>query len=346
MCFTVSTLLSDGETVVGMDLNFSEAQVSILRMTQNNGQTAMIVTSGGLIVGYTDMSLVGERADAKLPEYADVLRRVISSQKHDSFRVRLDGRPCMIFSSETANGWYLMLSVDTDTLYGESYRRIAMLVLANLAMLAVVLVYCALSNRRARQAEAMLREAGNSISGFADRLRGSASHLMRLGDPRLYRSEDGPDELLGQVSDSGTHLSGIAAELYACSDSFRRKAKRAEASRAKVSAAALEAPSRKVRNGVILALLVSLAIVLAFCISISASWGTSRMNREADAYENKLNEWLAEQKRTLCMFTDVIASRPEILDDYDAAVQWLGRVSGNYPDISLCYMATPTGTIP
>ena len=47
MCFTVSTLLSDGETVVGMDLDFSEAQESILRMTQGYERTAMIVTSGG-----------------------------------------------------------------------------------------------------------------------------------------------------------------------------------------------------------------------------------------------------------------------------------------------------------
>ena len=68
MCFTVSTLLSDGESVVGMDLNFSEAQTSILRMTQGRDQAAMIVTSGGLIAGYTDMSLVGQRADEKLPE--------------------------------------------------------------------------------------------------------------------------------------------------------------------------------------------------------------------------------------------------------------------------------------
>lgn len=63
MCFTVSTALSDGETVVGMDLNFSKAQESILRMTEGTDRTAMIVTSGGLIAGYSDMSLVGERAE-------------------------------------------------------------------------------------------------------------------------------------------------------------------------------------------------------------------------------------------------------------------------------------------
>ena len=65
------------------------------------------------------------------------------------------------------------------------------------------------------------------------------------------------------------------------------------------------------------------------------------MNREADSYENQLNEWLTEQKRTLEVFTDVISSKPEILDDYDEAVEWLRKVSDNYSDISLCYMANP-----
>ena len=75
MCFTVSTMLSDDETVVGMDLNFTKAQESILQMTQESDRTAMIVTEGGLIAGYTDMSLVGERADEKLTEYAEVYNR-------------------------------------------------------------------------------------------------------------------------------------------------------------------------------------------------------------------------------------------------------------------------------
>ncbi len=107
MCFTVSTMLDDEDTVVAMDLSFSKAQEAILRMTDGKDRTAMIVTSGGLIAGYTDMSLVCERADEKLPEYADVLRRVASSHEHGSFQVKLDGRPCMIFSSETSNNWYL-----------------------------------------------------------------------------------------------------------------------------------------------------------------------------------------------------------------------------------------------
>ncbi len=338
MCFTVSTLLSDGETVVGMDLNFSKAQESILRMTQGSDRTAMIVTSGGVIAGYTDMSLVGERADEKLPEYADILRRVTTSREHGSFRVELDGRPYMIFSSETSNNWYLILSVDTSALYGESYRQMAMMASVNLLMLAAVVVYMLMSARKAEQAEGVILETRRGLDGFSGKLRDSAAHLMRLGDARLFREDEDPKALIGQVRDSGERLAALAGDLSAWSGVLGERAPQANG---RGAAQSLEAPSRKVRNGIILSLVISLIIVLAFCIRISTNWGTSRMNREADTYENQLNTWLTEQKSILCMFTDVISSRPELLDNYGDAVRWLDDVSKKYPDISLCYMANP-----
>ncbi len=65
------------------------------------------------------------------------------------------------------------------------------------------------------------------------------------------------------------------------------------------------------------------------------------MNREADAYENQVSEWLAQLKSLLYMFTDVISSRPELMEDYDSAVRWLNDVARHYPEISGCYMANP-----
>lgn len=221
MCFTMSTLLSDGETVVGMDLNFSKAQESILRMTQGKDRTAMIVTSGGMIAGYTDMSLVGERADEKLPEYADILRRVKASREHGSFRAEIDGRPNMIFSSETSNNWFLILSVDTSALYGENYRQMAMMASVNLVMLVVVAVYALLSARRTRQAEDAISETRRNLEGFSGKIRESAAHLVRLGDIRLFREGEDPVQLIGQVHDSGQRLSTLAGDLSAYSALLR-----------------------------------------------------------------------------------------------------------------------------
>ena len=91
MCFTMSTALPDHNTVVGLDFNFTEVQKSIIKMTSDSDRNALIVTKNGMIIGYSDMSLVGENISRKLPEYAPVLEHIVESNSHDSFVAELDG---------------------------------------------------------------------------------------------------------------------------------------------------------------------------------------------------------------------------------------------------------------
>ena len=53
MCFTMSKMLPDNETVVALDFNFSDVQQSILRMNETGDQMSLIVTKSGMIIGYT-----------------------------------------------------------------------------------------------------------------------------------------------------------------------------------------------------------------------------------------------------------------------------------------------------
>ena len=83
MCYTMSVLLSDGETVVSMDFTLSRIQQSIKRMedsAETSSDRALIVTKEGLIVGYNDMSYVGEKlSEAKLDTtYAGALGAAIN----------------------------------------------------------------------------------------------------------------------------------------------------------------------------------------------------------------------------------------------------------------------------
>ena len=53
MCFTMSKMLSDGETVVSLDFNFSDLQKSVSKMTSTGDSRALIVSKSGMIIGYT-----------------------------------------------------------------------------------------------------------------------------------------------------------------------------------------------------------------------------------------------------------------------------------------------------
>ena len=70
ICFTMSKLLSDGETVVSMDFTLGDIQKSIDKMVgQQEDYKALIVTGDGMIIGYSDMSYVGSYVDTSLPEF-------------------------------------------------------------------------------------------------------------------------------------------------------------------------------------------------------------------------------------------------------------------------------------
>ncbi len=341
MCFTVSEMLSDGETVVAMDLNFTQAQRSIQRMTNGTDQTAMIVTSGGLIAGYTDMSLVGERADEKLPEYAEVLRRVTMSREHGSFRVRLHGRPCTIFSSETGNGWYLILAEDNETLYAESNRRIIMMTAVNLLMLVVIMAFYIVSSHNRRRTAEAEAESRRFINGISGRLRESAAQLQRLGDERLISEETDAAALAGQVREAGQKLSELVDGIRSFALLQREREREAERQKEERHAAFSRAPSRNARNGVIVTFLLAMLILLFFCVRISLTAGNIRMNQDADRYEIQLDTWTAQQKSLLFLLTDIISAKPELMEDYDGAVHLLNGIARQYPEISSCYLANP-----
>ena len=117
MCYTISTMLSDNQTVVALDFNFTNTQKSIQQMTRDGDRSALIATENGKIISCSDMSLVGENVAKKLPEYESILERVIQQTEHNSFSVDVDGTAHTIFSSETSNGWYMILNVDDGVLY-------------------------------------------------------------------------------------------------------------------------------------------------------------------------------------------------------------------------------------
>ena len=343
MCFTISQMLSDGETVVAMDLNFSKVQDSIREMTSTNGEVAMIVTDSGLIVGYTDMSLVGESVTQKLPEFSTVFERVKSSQQHDNFRSKFDGHSCIIFSSETNNHWYLILSVTADTLYSDGYRHIAAITSLNLLMLVVVIVFYVISTRNRRIANLVLTKNRSFIVGFADKLRIVSGQISRLGNKQTIKGADA-DEVAENIRETGEQLSALSEDISSYASALLTQ--QDENVKREKHSPRSSLPSRITRIGVVATLLVTLIIVTFFCVRISSGLGGMRLNREADRYENKLGEWITEQTRILYMLTDSISAQPEMMDDYTSAVKWLDSIASKYSNISVCYLANPYAEIP
>ena len=146
MCYTMSKVLSDGKTVVALDFNFADVQYLIKRMGEIGNRNSLIVTRSGMIIGYTDMNLVGEKLSNKLPDYESILNRIIQADNHESFIAQLDDGEHTIFSSETANGWYMILSVDNRAFYKDSYTQIILTTLLSLIMMLAIIFFAISEN--------------------------------------------------------------------------------------------------------------------------------------------------------------------------------------------------------
>ena len=331
MCFTLSTVLSDGQTVVAMDFNFSNTQKSIQQMTKDDGRDALITTANGKIISYRDMSLVGESISKKLPEYEPILAEILNHISHVSFSAEVNGYNHTIFSSHTNNGWYMILSVDDFALYRDNYKQIVMNVLVSILMIFVIILFYLVGVKNRIQAEQALHVKELFLSNLSHSLREPVKKIINLSNDR----ESSHSELFAKIKESAVHLSGTIDNLLTFSTLVSNESDNVK------KTIAVSNTSRRVRRGVITALVLAMIFSLSIYNNTVDSLGESMMNREVDTYDYQLSNWLAREKSILSMFTSMISERPETMSDYNSAVKLLNDIAQNYPEISVCYMANP-----
>ena len=149
MCFTMSRMLSDGTTVVGIDYSVSEIQSYVAEMSGDGYGDAMIIDENETIVGYTDPNMIGENLSDALPQYRDAFLRAVAEDA-DNFVLHngMGAQSDTIFCSMTENGWYMMCSVSNWYLYHKDYFQIARESVVSVVFVLVIIVIYFMGQRR------------------------------------------------------------------------------------------------------------------------------------------------------------------------------------------------------
>ncbi|MBR6711801.1 MAG: response regulator [Selenomonadaceae bacterium] len=338
MCYTMSKILPDNETVVALDFNLSEVQKSIAKMSSTNNNKALIVTKDGMIVGYTNMSFVGEKISKKLPDYESILSQIIQGQ-NESFVMELDGKEHTIFSTETSNGWYMILSVDNWVFYKKSYIQIIVTTLISLLMMLAIIFFYLNARSNSLQAEKALRVKEEFLSRLSKELRDPLHKILDASSLDAIKSDAAPAEKATEVRESALKLSDMLDNLFSYSTIISTEKK--ATSDKDFQEASLSKVSRYARKGIISVLVVAMIVAFGICLAATIRWGDTKMTREADIYEHQLYSWIEDQRGTLMMFVNILSEHPEIMDDYPSAVKFLDDIAKHYPEISVCYLANP-----
>ena len=156
ICYTVSVMLEDCDTVIGLDYTMENIQAHIAHMYETGSRDAVIVTGEGIIAGSTDERFIGERLVDVLPQYSAVFSLVKTRNDVVSLRVRSGLFYDSLFASTSASGWYLIVRENEWDLYRASYIQMFTTSFLSLALLTIIAILYWRSVKAQEKAEALL----------------------------------------------------------------------------------------------------------------------------------------------------------------------------------------------
>ena len=333
ICYTVSVMLGDGETVLGVDYTMERIRNYIVQMT-DEAVNAAIVTDEGVIAGCSDETLIGERLVMAIPDYAGIYNSAKNRDGVAAGRVKDGLFYDNLFAARSSGGWIFIVCISDWALYKNAYIQLLVTILLSLALFSIIIVLyngTLKSREKAEQALRSREEFLSRITGeLSEPLKRILSHSNREG---LERAED-YEEAMAAIHSAGTRLSERLSQIMSYKSIARVGAKETKAKQT-------SGLNKRFRTLVLGVLLIVMLVSLYTNISSAYSLGNAQMKGVADEYAFHLSEWINTQKSILDMFVSTLAANPGMLSDYEGTISWLDAITQQYPEISVTYMTNP-----
>ena len=333
ICYTVSVMLPDRDTVVAVDYTMESIQHHIQQMYRNGNRDAVIVTQEGIIAGCNDQLLIGKNIVQEMPEYAGVFSLAKSSEGVVSYRHRGDN----LFATRSNSGWILIVSENSWSLFQTSYiQMIAMLVISLVIFIIVAVLYL-ISIRTAKKAEEAYAYKEKFLEQITNELQEPLQRILSASNPEYAEHMTDPEIAFGAIHAAGTKLSDKIGKILSYSKLVRTEREKKDNVRT-VDEMKLGRHSRSIILG---ALVVVMSMSLYINVAATMRYGKGQMQAKVTRYEYQLAEWVNTQKSILDMFSTIIATNPDMLYDYDGTREYLNNITKQFPEISVSYMISP-----
>ena len=144
--FSVSQLLSDGESVVSLDIALNEVQAITKELTMNDMGYGFIMDSTGLIVAHFYEEEKGKVYPIN-EEQQEMLSHIFNSGQ-ESFKMNIGGEYCTVFSNQVMNDWYVVMVVSNTKLFQNLRNQLFVGILIFGTVFLIVVIFCAVSAKR------------------------------------------------------------------------------------------------------------------------------------------------------------------------------------------------------
>lgn len=333
ICYTVSVMLGDGKTVLGVDYTMERIRNYIVQMS-DEAVNAAIVTDEGVIAGCSAESLVGKRLVEAIPDYAGIYNSAKNRDDVAAGRVKDGLFYENLFAARSSGGWIFIVSISDWVLYKNAYIQLLLTIVLSLALFSIIIVLYVGTIRSRERAEQALRSREEFLSGITGEFIEPLKRILRHSDRESLEHTEDYEEAMADIHSAGMRLNEMLSQIMSYKSVVLEKGQTAKGERT-------GGLNKRFRTLVLAVLLVVMVISLYTNISSAYRLGGARMKSVVDEYAYHLSEWINTQRSVLDMFVSTLSTNPEMLSDYDGTVAWLDRITRRYPEISVTYMTNP-----
>lgn len=148
-----SQLLSDGESVIALDIVLNEVQQITENMNINGMGYGFILDGNGLVVAHSDKKERGKSYFGP-GERGQMISKIYENTGNE-FETDIDGERCTVFSQRLSNGLYVVIVVSNTRLFHDLWMQIAAGVLLSALIFGIIVVFCMISTRKIALAEGL-----------------------------------------------------------------------------------------------------------------------------------------------------------------------------------------------
>ena len=337
MCYSISKLLSDGQTVVGLDFNMNELQTYIEEMNKTGKGTSLIVNEQGMILGHSNPEYVGKNYQG-LPFYNELVNKVYMLYG-DFFEYKADGIRYNVFSDKTDYDWYLIVCVKREALQGSIGSGAIMLLLLIVLLMVITMVCISALYRRKERAQTESSHYKLQLEDMQEQMQQTLFHLKNQTE--FLENEVFDDAKMKSMAMESLGKTELAIQQLMTPEDTMEQNPEPREKRERKKKSEKNVNYRKIEILITMVLVATSIFAIVFNTNTQVEWGKTKMQKESDQYLHQVQEWITSNSATLDVIAGSIAAQPGFEDDYGKAIRYLDDIVSNYEDISVAYLCNP-----
>lgn len=146
-----SQMLSDGKSVLSLDVILNEVQNITENMTMGDLGYGFIVDSNGLVVAHYDKNEIGKNYSGNA-EWEELLT-IVYSDTTNEVEIMLKDEPCTAFSECIVKDWYVVVVANNELLFANLRTQLLIGILMSVGIYLIIVIFCVFSIRKIKKAE-------------------------------------------------------------------------------------------------------------------------------------------------------------------------------------------------